>query len=75
MLLTLLESPAYSMPLTAVKELMAKKAGDIGAEDVGDVALAVGGGGAMKVYYACVAKRLLKVDRASREQMVKFNVA
>ncbi|EIN11571.1 hypothetical protein PUNSTDRAFT_141898 [Punctularia strigosozonata HHB-11173 SS5] len=70
LLLALLNSPTHSMPLNSIKELMADKATGIGSDD----GLGLGiGGGAMKAYYTCVAKRLLKVDRSSREQVVKFN--
>ncbi|KIM45173.1 hypothetical protein M413DRAFT_333398 [Hebeloma cylindrosporum] len=67
-LLTMLlsASPHYSMPLNKVKENLAIKAkGSSGAG---------GGQGTTRVLFGCVAKRLVKIDRGGREQIVKFDI-
>jgi hypothetical protein len=59
-------SPHYSMPLNQVKENLAIKAkGSAGA---------AGGQGTTRVLFGCVAKRLVKIDRGGREQIVKFDI-
>ncbi|KAG2153871.1 hypothetical protein DEU56DRAFT_426235 [Suillus clintonianus] len=59
LLLTLLKQPGFSMSLNKLKE-----------------ALAEGGGGAggTRTMYACVAKKLIKIERGGGEQVVKFDV-
>ncbi|KAG7090844.1 hypothetical protein E1B28_009926 [Marasmius oreades] len=66
LLLALLTSPQLSLPLNKVKELLSTK-----ASTSGSIALA---SNHMKPYFTCLSKRLLKVDRASGEQLVKFNL-
>lgn len=67
-LLTMLLSatPQYSLPLNQVKENLALKAKTSG--------LSVAGQGTTRILYGCVAKRLVKIDRGGREQVVKFDV-
>ncbi|KAG1865862.1 hypothetical protein DFJ58DRAFT_863502 [Suillus subalutaceus] len=59
LLLTLLKQPGFSMSLNKLKE-----------------ALAEGGGSAAgtRTMYACVAKKLIKIERGGGEQVVKFDV-
>ena len=54
------------MPLNKVKENLAINAkGSAGA---------TGGQGTTRVLFGCVAKRLVKIDRGGREQIVKFDI-
>jgi hypothetical protein len=59
LLLTLLQQPGFSMSLNKLKE-----------------ALAEGGSsaGGTRTMYACVAKKLIKIERGGGEQVVKFDV-
>ncbi|KAG2342545.1 hypothetical protein BDR05DRAFT_934910 [Suillus weaverae] len=59
LLLTLLKQPDFSISLNKLKE-----------------ALAEGGGsaGGTRTMYACVAKKLIKIERGGGEQVVKFDV-
>ncbi|EJD03261.1 uncharacterized protein FOMMEDRAFT_146881 [Fomitiporia mediterranea MF3/22] len=73
--------PRHGMPLAAAKAVLAEanKGLSSGAPvDPMDESLGLLGGGdkAMetRALYGCVAKRLLKIDRTGREQLVKFNV-
>ncbi|KAL0580338.1 hypothetical protein V5O48_001675 [Marasmius crinis-equi] len=66
LLLALLSTPQLSLPLNKVKELLSAK-----ANTSGSAALV---SSHMKPYFTCLSKRLLKVDRASGEQVVKFNL-
>jgi len=68
-LLTMLlsASPHYSMPLNKVKENLAIKAKS-------SAGAAAGGQGTTRVLFGCVAKRLVKIDRGGREQIVKFDI-
>ncbi|KAF8894917.1 hypothetical protein CPB84DRAFT_1963307 [Gymnopilus junonius] len=67
LLVTLLStSPHYSMPLNQVKENLTLKAESSGVP--------VAGQGTTRVLFQCVAKRLLKIDRGGREQIVKFDI-
>lgn len=59
-------SPHYSMPLNKVKENLAIKAKNSAG--------AAGGQGTTRVLFGCVAKRLVKIDRGGREQIVKFDI-
>jgi len=59
-------TPHYSLPLNQVKENLALKAKTSG--------LSVAGQGTTRILYGCVAKRLVKIDRSGREQVVKFDV-
>lgn len=67
-LLTMLLSstPNYSLPLSQVKENLNLKAKTSG--------MSVAGQGTTRVLYGCVAKRLVKIDRSGREQVVKFDI-
>ena len=67
-LLTMLLSstPNYSLPLNQVKENLNLKAKTSGMSVVGQ--------GTTRVLYGCVAKRLVKIDRGGREQVVKFDI-
>jgi len=59
-------SPHYSIPLNEVKESLAIKArGSAGT---------AGSQGTTRVLFGCVAKRLVKIDRGGREQIVKFDI-
>ncbi|KZT04603.1 uncharacterized protein LAESUDRAFT_682400 [Laetiporus sulphureus 93-53] len=70
MLLVLLSSPpSYAMPLGKLKESLNAK-----TEEIGISASAVGGSGATRPIYGCVAKRLLKIERGGGEQVVKFDI-
>ncbi|KAI0081999.1 hypothetical protein K474DRAFT_1634730 [Panus rudis PR-1116 ss-1] len=64
-LLALLTSPpSYSKPLNKLKEVVAEKS-------PGQTAM---GTAVTRPIYACVAKKLLKIDRSGREQIVKFDL-
>ncbi|KAI0958168.1 hypothetical protein AcV7_004057 [Taiwanofungus camphoratus] len=68
MLLALLSAPpAYALPLIKLKEILAAKttAAGIGS---------LGGASVTRPIYGCVAKRLLKIERGGREQVVMFDV-
>jgi len=70
MLLTLLSSPpTYSMSFGRIKEALSDKVASIGVR-----ASAVGGAGITRPVYGCVAKRLLKIERGGKEQVVRFDV-
>lgn len=61
MLLALLNSPPnYSMSLNALKDALSTAEG--------------AAAGVTRPIYACVAKRLLKIDRGGGEQVVRFDV-
>ncbi|KAK2467785.1 hypothetical protein APHAL10511_000080 [Amanita phalloides] len=60
LLLILLSAPHCALPLNKVKENLAVKAGS--------------GQSTSRVIYGCVAKRLVKIDRSGREQIVKFDI-
>ncbi|KAF8197948.1 hypothetical protein BJ912DRAFT_50681 [Pholiota molesta] len=64
LLTMLLTSPHYSMSLNQVKENLATKAKSSG----------IVGQSTTRVLFGCVAKRLVKIDRGGREQIVKFDV-
>ncbi|KAL4253499.1 hypothetical protein ABKN59_002089 [Abortiporus biennis] len=72
-LLALLSSPpTYSMSLNKLKEILLEKSG---AERGGIGGRAVGTGTAVtRPIYGCVAKRLLKIERGGREQVVMFDI-
>jgi hypothetical protein len=67
-LLTMLLSaaPQYALPLNQVKENLALKAKTSG--------ISIAGQGTTRILYGCVAKRLVKIDRGGREQIVRFDV-
>ncbi|KAF9484460.1 hypothetical protein BDN70DRAFT_825533 [Pholiota conissans] len=64
LLTMLLSSPQYSIPLNQAKENLALKAKSSG----------IIGQGTTRVLFSCVAKRLVKIDRGGREQIVKFDI-
>ncbi|KAJ7925161.1 hypothetical protein B0H13DRAFT_2183798 [Mycena leptocephala] len=69
LLLSLLNTgPQFSMPLNKVKEMLTTKASTSGGGGI-----ILGGQSTTRVLYACVAKRLLKIERGG-EQIVKFDV-
>jgi len=59
-------TPNYSMSLHDVKETLTLKAKSSGVAIVGQ--------SATRVLYNCIAKRLVKIDRGGREQVVKFDI-
>ncbi|KLO19550.1 hypothetical protein SCHPADRAFT_992788 [Schizopora paradoxa] len=76
LLFTLLsDPPTYAMPLAKAKEVLASRglgaavaAGPLGALSVGGQALET------RALYGCIAKRLLKIDRSGKEQILKFDI-
>lgn len=60
------EAPHYSVPLNKIKELLAAKASGNASVTAAQ--------GTSRIIYGCVAKRLVKIDRSGREQIVKFDV-
>jgi len=76
LLFTLLSNPpTYAMPLAKAKEALAARglgaaaaAGPLGVLSVGGQALET------RALYGCIAKRLLKIDRGGKEQILKFDV-
>ncbi|KAJ7497151.1 hypothetical protein FB451DRAFT_1386452 [Mycena latifolia] len=70
LLLALLSAgPHFSMPLNKVKEALATKASASGGAGV-----VLGGQSTTRALYACVAKRLVKIERGGGEQIVKFDL-
>ena len=59
-------TPHYALPLNQVKENLALKAKTSG--------IRMAGQGNARILYGCVAKRLIKIDRSGREQVVKFDI-
>lgn len=80
LLFTLLSNPpAYALPLAKAKEaLIARGLGVAAAAAAGPLgALSVGVGGQAletRALYGCIAKRLLKIDRGGKEQILKFGI-
>ncbi|KAJ7594837.1 hypothetical protein C8J56DRAFT_927756 [Mycena floridula] len=76
MLVSLLSSPPhFSISLNKMKTLLSEKAGSDGSGPDGSLVGVLGGPqGTTRVIYACVAKRLLKIERGGGEQVVKFDV-
>ena len=76
LLFTLLSNPpSYSLPLAKAKEALVAK--NIGASiPSGPLAILSAGGQALesRALYGCIAKRLLKIDRSTKEQVLKFDV-
>lgn len=70
LLLTLLGAPPkFSMPLNELKTTLAAKIkGD------GPTANVLGGQVTTRTLYACVAKKLVKIERGGGEQVVKFDI-
>lgn len=59
LLLILLKQPGCSMSLNKLKEALAEDGGSAGGT---------------RTIYACVAKKLIKIERGSGEQVVKFDI-
>ncbi|KAL5523982.1 hypothetical protein ACEPAG_8155 [Sanghuangporus baumii] len=73
--------PRHAMPLAATKVVLAeanKGLGNGAPPDPAEASLGLlaGGDKAMetRALYGCVAKRLLKIDRTGREQLVRFDI-
>ncbi|KAL5485000.1 hypothetical protein ACEPAI_7642 [Sanghuangporus weigelae] len=73
--------PRHAMPLAATKVVLAeanKSLGNGAPPDPAEASLGLlaGGDKAMetRALYGCVAKRLLKIDRSGREQLVRFDI-
>ncbi|TFK75302.1 hypothetical protein BDN72DRAFT_509829 [Pluteus cervinus] len=64
LLLALLSSDSYSLPMNDVKGLLTSKAIAAGA---------AASQSPIRVLFACVGKRILKIERGGGEQMVKFD--
>ena len=71
MLLALLGAPSQALPLDALKQVLTEKAASVGASTGAGL---IGGSAVTKPVYGCVAKRLLKIERGTREQVVKFDL-
>ncbi|KAJ7502759.1 hypothetical protein B0H11DRAFT_601294 [Mycena galericulata] len=70
LLLTLLSTgPHFSMPLNKVKESLTDK-----ASMSGGAGLVVGDQSTTRILFACVRKRLLKIERGGGEQVIKFDL-
>jgi len=62
LLLTLLMAqPSHTLPMNRLKEIMNGNTGTTGAPHT-------------RALYACVAKRLVKIDRGKGEQSVRFDI-
>lgn len=59
------------MPLNKLKEVLASK---VNGDDKGTAASLFGGQVTTRALYACVAKKLMKIERGGGEQVVKFDV-
>ncbi|EJD51095.1 hypothetical protein AURDEDRAFT_181906 [Auricularia subglabra TFB-10046 SS5] len=66
LLLALLRSETHAVPLAQLKTELAAAVVASGAESEE--------GANVKAVYACVAKKCVRIDRATREQLVKFDV-
>lgn len=83
LLLALLNSPPhFSMPLGAVKDVLAARAqsdmrkgegGEVREREKGAITI-VSGQNTTRALYALVAKRLVKIERGGGEQIVKFDL-
>jgi hypothetical protein len=72
LLLTLLSSPPhFSMPLGMLKEALGSK---VKGDAKGPATNILGGQVTTRTLYACVAKKLVKIERGGGEQVVKFDV-
>ncbi|KAJ8696544.1 hypothetical protein PTI98_006408 [Pleurotus ostreatus] len=58
------EAPSYSLLLNVVKDAISSKGSELGAATSTQ---------SSRVMYACIAKRLIKIDRKQGEQTVKFD--
>lgn len=74
LLITLLSSPNHAIPLAKLKEALAAKGiGNISG--IGGIGIGLAGQNPeTRALYGCVAKRLVKIDRRDREQVVRFDV-
>ena len=71
LLLTLLSFPPdFSMPLNKLKEALSNKINGDGAAFTN----LLGGQVTTRALYVCVAKKLVKIERGGKEQVVKFDV-
>jgi hypothetical protein len=59
------------MPFNKLKDVLATK---IKGDDKSAATNLLGGQVTTRVLYACVAKKLVKIERGSGEQVVKFDV-
>ncbi|TRM69672.1 hypothetical protein BD626DRAFT_624997 [Schizophyllum amplum] len=59
-------APSFTLPLNRAKELLADKAREDGGSALGQQS--------NSIVYKCVAKRLVKIIRSGREQVVAFDV-
>jgi hypothetical protein len=59
------------MPFNRLKDVLATK---IKGDDKSVATNLLGGQVTTRVLYACVAKKLVKIERGSGEQVVKFDV-
>ncbi|KAI0717218.1 hypothetical protein C8T65DRAFT_641751 [Cerioporus squamosus] len=71
MLIALLGAPSQALPLAELKQALTEKAASVGASTGAGL---LGGSAVTKPLYGCVAKRLLKIERGTREQVVKFDL-
>jgi hypothetical protein len=76
LLITLLSTSHYSMPLKDLKEALTARGLGIPQPGTGGLAgLGLGAQGTeTRVLYGCVAKRLVKIDRGASTQTVRFDV-
>ncbi|KAF9007970.1 hypothetical protein BDQ17DRAFT_1350342 [Cyathus striatus] len=68
LLICLLSSPNYCLPLNKLKDQLAEKLNAYGSS------IMAHGQSSARIIYGCVAKRLVRIDRETGEQMVKFDV-
>ena len=61
LLAMLMAQPAYTLPMNRLKDIMTGNAGATGAPHT-------------RALYACVAKRLMKIERGKGEQSVRFDI-
>lgn len=67
LIIALLEAtPQYALPLAKVKEILSAR------DEKG--AAVIGSSATIRVLYASVAKRLVRIDRGGGEQIVRFDV-
>ena len=61
LLALLMAQPSYTLPMNRLKDIMTGNAGATGAPHT-------------RALYACVAKRLVKIERGKGEQSVRFDI-
>lgn len=59
------------MPLNKLKDVLTSK---VKGDDKGAASNLLGGQVTTRALYACVAKKLMKIERGGGEQIVKFDV-